>query len=76
VLRTLVTPGSTFLPFSAKAGEGMPQRIIDKARVPSRMRITGAVVLGKMPGSGGRLPVSSRSTLNTLPISDCERIRL
>src|SRR5690349_21714711 len=48
VLRTLVTPGSTFLPFSAKAGDGMPQRIIDRLRALSRILITGAAVLGKI----------------------------
>src|SRR4051812_14310186 len=30
--RTLVTPGSDFLPFSAKAGDGMPQRAIVSSR--------------------------------------------
>lgn len=53
----MVTPGSTVLPFSAKAGDGRPQRIIDRARALFHIRITGAAMFGKMPGSGGRLPV-------------------
>jgi hypothetical protein len=31
-LRTLVTPGSDFLPYSAKTGEGMPHRAIVSSR--------------------------------------------
>jgi hypothetical protein len=32
VLRTLVTPGSQLRPFSAKTGDGMPQRAIVSSR--------------------------------------------
>ena len=40
---------------------GKPQRIIASSRSPSRaVRTTGAIWSGKMPGSGGRLPVVSR----------------
>jgi hypothetical protein len=35
VLRTLVTPLSTFLPCKAKAGDGMPQRAFANSRTPS-----------------------------------------
>ena len=41
-LRTLLTPGSVFLPLSAMAGEGMPQRAIASSRLPCRLRTTGA----------------------------------
>jgi hypothetical protein len=43
-------------------GGGKPQRIIVSTRSPSAARTTGAIWSGKIPGSGGRLPVSSRST--------------
>ena len=41
-LRTLVTPGSDFLPFSAKAGEGMPQRAMVSSRPSGWLRTIGA----------------------------------
>ena len=43
VLRTFVTPGSAFLPFSAKAGDGMPQRYADRTRSPPRTWTIGAL---------------------------------
>ena len=39
----LVTPLSTFLPLSAKAGDGMPQRALTSSRSPSApLRMIGA----------------------------------
>lgn len=54
----------------------MPQRIIHDARTPSRMRTIGTAVFVKIPGRGGTLPVSSRSSPNALPISDYRARRL
>jgi hypothetical protein len=41
-------------------GGGKPQRIMASSRSPSVVRTTGASWSGKMPGSGGRLPVVLR----------------
>jgi len=41
-LRTLVTPGSDFLPFSAKTGDGMPHRAIISSRPSGWLRTIGA----------------------------------
>jgi hypothetical protein len=41
-LRTLVTPGSEFLPFSANAGDGMPQRAVVSSRPSARFWTMGA----------------------------------
>ena len=41
-LRTLVTPGSVFLPLSAKTGDGMPQRAMASSRPSSPLRTIGA----------------------------------
>ena len=61
VLRTLVTPRSTFLPCSADAGDGMPQRAGASSRTPSAPVLTiGARWSGNIPGRAGRLPVMSR----------------
>src|SRR3984893_3853856 len=40
-LRTLVTPGSEFLPCSAKTGEGIPHRAIISSRPPGWFRTIG-----------------------------------
>src|SRR4051812_15901896 len=43
VFRTLVTPESVFLPFRAKAGDGIPHRAIASSRTPSEaVRTIGA----------------------------------
>ena len=42
MLRMFVTPRSVFLPLSAKAGEGIPHRIISSTGPPSPWRTTGA----------------------------------
>src|ERR1700720_4210597 len=55
-LRMLVTPGSDFLPFSAKTGEGIPHRAIISSRPSGWFRTIGA----EIPYSGGKLPVRSR----------------
>jgi len=50
--------------FRLRAG-GKPHRIISSTRSSSReVRTPGASISGKMPGSGGMLPVVSRETLN------------
>jgi len=41
-LRTLVTPGSEFLPFSAKMGDGIPHLAIVNSRPSGRFRTIGA----------------------------------
>ena len=41
-LRTLVTPGSVFRPFSAKTGDGMPQRAMASSRPSAPLRTMGA----------------------------------
>jgi hypothetical protein len=65
VLRTLVTGCGPAL-----GGGGKPHRIISSTRTPSReVRTTGASMSGKMPGSGGMLPVVSLDALNSFPIA-------
>ena len=41
-LRTLVTPGSVFLPSKTCTGEGMPQRTIASSRPSGVLRTIGA----------------------------------
>ena len=50
MLRTFVTPGSVFLPLSAKAGDGMPQRAMASSRPSSPLRTMGCPVVGKTAG--------------------------
>jgi hypothetical protein len=57
-LRTLVTPGSDFLPLSAKTGEGIAPSSAHDPRVGFGQ--SGWSKSGKIPYSGGRLPVRSR----------------
>jgi len=42
-LRTLVTPGSEFLPFSAKTGEGIPHLAMVNSRPSGWLRTIGAL---------------------------------
>ncbi|KMO14410.1 hypothetical protein QR78_23500 [Methylobacterium indicum] len=57
-------------------GGGKPQRIIVSTRSPPAAWTTGAIWSGKIPVSGGRLPVSSRSTAKVRRISSWERAEL
>lgn len=61
MLHTFVTPGSTFLPFKAKAGDGMPHRIMERARAPSRMRISAG-----RAGIVGGTKVEANGSVNVL----------
>jgi hypothetical protein len=60
VLRIFVTPRS--MPVTNCGGLGIPHRAMASSRWPSLpVRTTGAIISGKMPGSGGRLPVVSHN---------------
>lgn len=50
-------------------GEGRPQRSMASSRSPAPLRTTGAIWSGKMPGSGGKLPVRSTAARNASRIA-------
>ena len=57
--------------------DGIPQRAIINSRTPSgAFRTIGAMVSGNMPGSGGRLPVVSRSARVNAMIAAWPLVRL
>ena len=63
-LRMFVMPRS--MPVTNFGGLGIPHRAITNSRLPSApARTIGAILSGKMRGSGGKLPVVSRSRVTS-----------